>query len=793
MRSLSLQERGLSAAVSDSRSAAVQSPEWWMGSGMISAWPLDGNPAAADHQVTPTPAAAATAGGDACGRSHPAASGAHGCQARRSNCSTQSPHPPAQQQQQHGSRPMHSRSRPAGSHSPLLDAARVWRLQAAGGVGPGVLAGRVRPGSAPCQQSPSPAKPSIAGRVWVPGGATATQQQLLQVYGAAGGWGSGRAGSAAAAGNMAARPHTSGGFGRPCSESPTYHRPSWQHPASSSSYFTSPDATRSIDEATADCASYATSWAPAMAQSFGRVYNNNLDLLGQQQQQGVGRLRPCSAPKARSFEPVLLHSTAARRPASSRVYSSSTHCTASSRLTWHLQQQRQQHIQYAFQDRAQGSEVQCWMDGECIGTFAADAATNQRQQQQQRSRQQPAWDASPIPLNTPKTVPIAEATQSAEALLAAKAGTAGVGSGAHLMQAQPHLTSSGTATAATERPRTAGASAAAAIMCEHPDSLGAGLGLHGGSSSGSSVYLVEMLQKLKQANSCCRKLGVARQYCQAQSSRARWNLEQIAVEVWQFVADMQVGAGQQQQQEQQYDGQQREQQGGWQLRSELTLCQFNRQLDKLIARAAAHVAAAADMACSGASAAQAGQAYAGQRAGASTSSSLFSSPAGSRAPSPNRTRPASAAAAAAAAAANTGSTGWSEQFMPCLNEQLQSSAAPGCAVSAGMTGRSGAVDLRDSTMAGQAAALQLPVAGVGRTDAWLRSGSRLSPRTRLAVQQQQQQGPVQPGQRCETVGSDVSGAAPAVLADEPAVSTAASVGGAVMLPYAVPAWVQEHL
>jgi hypothetical protein len=258
----------------------------------------------------------------------------------------------------------------------------------------------------------------------------------------------------------------------------------------------------------------------------------------------------------------------------------------------------------------------------------------------------------------------------------------------------------------------------------------------GSSSSSTSVYLTETLQKLKQANSCCRKLGLGRQYALAPCSKPRWQLQHIAVEVWQCCPEQQQG--QEQQQDQQGDTS-----GQWQLNSSLTLAQFNRQLDKLLAKVA-----------STATAAQAPPAAAYTGGGGSNCSSLFSSPAGSRPCSPARTRPGSATATCSS---------------------MRTGTAAHSAHAAGQFG--GAPDGWFSPDA-----IAIPEGGC-------RTSSRLSPR-RQQQQQQQTEGlaslALSQGQPLAVLGASNQAVGSGGVGGR-------AVRGGVGLPYAVPAWLEDHL
>jgi hypothetical protein len=584
-----------------------------------------------------------------------------------------------QQQQQQRShqrsdRPVHSRNRPAGASSPLLDAAKAYRFGCqmpgsscissalvpsdthssashhsaaasayipvhASGSGPSgrslsagrvMVAARLRPGSAPCRQSLSPpaaaaAKVSLlsstgssTSRAWVPGGATATQQQLLQVYcgqqqqqqqpGVAsprgstslrpvgihlvgrvgsGGWGASAIAAAAAGGGSAMRPRTA---------SPV-RRPAWQ-------------------QLSAGCSSTHTASAAA-AGGADILRDGGVLHAAQQQQQQVVRPRPGSADAMRfkAYGSGMLQGV---RPGSSsrcgnrskrdlRVYSSSSNA---SNLPW--QEQLQQLAEGDRNEADNEGGVECCCDGQLVAAWVGDSRQGQQQQ--------PAWDDSPIPMNVPNSMPIADSTQGAGQQLAARA------SGRCASASHAYGFATGSRAAAAGRPRSA--AAAAALQQQEPAWESATATAAAGGSSGTNVYLTETLQKLKQANSCCRKLGLALQYALAPCSKPRWQLQHIAVEVWQ-------SCEQQQQQQQQQQGE------AWQLKSSLTLGQFNRQLEKLLAKVAAAAAAAVPQA--GAAAADGAAEYAGlNHKGSSNCSSLFSSPAGSRPGSPSRTRPGSA-------------------------------------------------------------------------------------------------------------------------------------------------------
>jgi hypothetical protein len=298
------------------------------------------------------------------------------------------------------------------------------------------------------------------------------------------------------------------------------------------------------------------------------------------------------------------------------------------------------------------------------------------------------------------------------------------------------------------------------------------------SSSGTNVYLTETLQQLKQANGCCRKLGLARQYALAPCSKPRWQLQHIAVEVWVMCEQ------QQQQQHQTEPGVQGCE--GWQMKYSLTLGQFKGQLDKLLSRVAAHAsqapAAVDNDATASHSAAAAGRGSDpwAVHGGSSNCSSLFSSPAGSRPGSPSRSRPGSASAVRhTGMPPNTAAHG-----VPC-GTGSQSPAQP-----------------MGWCRPGSIAVMAIPASEVG-----CRTSSRLSPRRRRQQQQQQQQ--QQQGDDADIVGFAVGSqghGVPAAAqqhmagsADAAPVSGTSGVAGVRaargngMLLYAVPAWLEEHL
>uniref|UniRef100_A0A383VCA2 Uncharacterized protein n=1 Tax=Tetradesmus obliquus TaxID=3088 RepID=A0A383VCA2_TETOB len=673
-----------------------------------------------------------------------------------------SPPQQQQQQQQHchlrGNRPVHSRARPAGASSPLLEAAREWKasesivapVQTPGrslSAGRVVAGSRVRPGSAPCRQSLtlSPAaKASLlsstrcsTSRAWVPGGARATQQHLLQVYGqqqqqqglasprgalrpvgmqarcGSSSWG---AFAAAAAANAGVTQGVEGARNacRPRTASPV-RRPPWQ-------------------QLSAGCSSASAADGAATSRRAGGM----LSAEQQQQQQQACRPRPCSAGAMRSnaFGSALLQSS---RPGSSSngrrdLRAGMNSGSSVGHLPW-----RQQQLQQLAEGDVDGVDsdagVECWCDGQFVGGLAKDS----------RQRQQRAWDDSPIPLNVPNSMPLADSTQDAGQQLAARA------NGRCVSASRAYGYAAGSGLAAADRPHSAGAGAADASW-EVAAAGGAGSSNANGSSSSSSsstsVYLTETLQKLKQANSCCRKLGLGRQYALAPISKPRWQLQHIALDMWQCCA--------QQQQEQE---QQSEQADSWQLRSSLTLGQFSRQLDKLQAKVDATAAAAASQAAAGAGSGTAA-AYVG--GGSSNCSSLFSSPAGSRPGSPARTRPGSAGAAQIGSGSSS----------------MRPSSAVHCA--------------------GQVGGWLNPAA-VAIPEGGCRGSSRLSPRRQ---QQQQQQQDVAGDFGVSCADSAAGGLAAAGLAaGQPhAVLGAAGSGSGVvgvraggLLPYAVPAWLEEHL
>jgi hypothetical protein len=377
------------------------------------------------------------------------------------------------------------------------------------------------------------------------------------------------------------------------------------------------------------------------------------------------------------------------------------------------------------------------MLGGCVG----DSRQGQQQQQQQ-----PAWDDSPIPMNVPNSMPIADSTQGAGLQLAARA------SGRCTSASHAYGFAAGSGAAAAGRPWSA---AAAAAMQQQEPVWESAAAAAGGSSSGTNVYLTETLQKLKQANSCCRKLGLARQYAMAQCSKPRWQLQHIAVEVWQ-------PCEQQQQQQQQREGE------AWQLKSSLILGQFNRQLDKLLAK----VAAAAAVPQAGAAAAVGAAPYAGLNRGCSSNcSSLFSSPAGSRPGSPSCTRPGSAGT-------RTGSA-----------TNLNYCGRPGSAANAVCSDRpSSPIRQQPGSWCKSRGVVALAI-----PEAVCRTSSRLSPRRQQQQQQQEEDSDsVAVGAPC-VEGCVAAVGQQGVLGAANGVGGLRAVRGGGMLPYAVPAWLEEHM
>lgn len=78
----------------------------------------------------------------------------------------------------------------------------------------------------------------------------------------------------------------------------------------------------------------------------------------------------------------------------------------------------------------------------------------------------------------------------------------------------------------------AGAAAAAAALQAAGSGGRASSANGGGGACGGNVYLLDVLSKVRQANSCCRKLGLSHRHYRLAPAGAkqRWLLE---VEVWQ--------------------------------------------------------------------------------------------------------------------------------------------------------------------------------------------------------------------------------------------------------------------
>jgi hypothetical protein len=107
--------------------------------------------------------------------------------------------------------------------------------------------------------------------------------------------------------------------------------------------------------------------------------------------------------------------------------------------------------------------------------------------------------------------------------------------------------------------------------------------------------LVDVLQKIRQANGCCRKLDLDKQFRLARSSKCSWHVEQIEIEVWQQKLVRQLHYKQQQEPpamalEEVAEG--AAEGAMWQLISTMSLGQFMQQLNKLSARVAAAAAVA---------------------------------------------------------------------------------------------------------------------------------------------------------------------------------------------------------
>lgn len=113
-----------------------------------------------------------------------------------------------------------------------------------------------------------------------------------------------------------------------------------------------------------------------------------------------------------------------------------------------------------------------------------------------------------------------------------------------------------------------------------------GGGIRGGGAA--DAYLLDVLQQIRQANSCCRQLGLCMQYrlAKGSSKRDKWQLEQIEVELWSQVtgSGVQQHQGQQQQPWQLLPGEAAPTAAGastWRLKRKLSLQQFTSHLSRL--------------------------------------------------------------------------------------------------------------------------------------------------------------------------------------------------------------------
>jgi hypothetical protein len=222
-----------------------------------------------------------------------------------------------------------------------------------------------------------------------------------------------------------------------------------------------------------------------------------------------------------------------------------------------------------------------------------------QQRQQQGRRTGPAWDDSPMALNVPKWMPIAQAVQLPSPAAAASLAVGGWGSsilgsskvwpveavrgdatrpqtaGPVMLHSGfaweaglstvPHSSGSVTARSASTSPTRrcsnrlpagtassgeAGSGTTAVLGCTAESSAPSGLRSPpktrgSGSSSATvsvrgagcaSVYLLDVQQQVRQANSICRQLGLSTQYLLAQGSsrKDKWQLEQIEIELWEL-------------------------------------------------------------------------------------------------------------------------------------------------------------------------------------------------------------------------------------------------------------------
>lgn len=152
-----------------------------------------------------------------------------------------------------------------------------------------------------------------------------------------------------------------------------------------------------------------------------------------------------------------------------------------------------------------------------------------------------------------------------------------LGSSAHLQPRSP------------PRTRSSGCSSSSAAGCV-------------GGTGCASVYLLDVLQQVRHANSICRQLRLSTQYRLAQGSsrKDRWQLEQIAIELWELTGDNSSTQGRQLQQQGwesgpmggpgSADGQAAGAAGQWQLRKRLSLPQFTVHISRLKGCAAAPAA-----------------------------------------------------------------------------------------------------------------------------------------------------------------------------------------------------------
>lgn len=610
----------------------------------------------------------------------------------------------------HSNRPIHSKTRPAASPSPVFMARFSGSSATAGGLAPaGYMAGpRLRPESAPARRALSSTSRHVFGPqglvrgcsklVWVPGGATATEQHLVDVNAQqTTTWG---CSSITSSMQLPSRPHTSHGIGsnRNAVVSPS-RRPAWVQPTGvalrtgSAAWSSSGGSKAALRPASAERAA----WGPAGPHT------------GLQQQQQKMRAAATNRPSSAELygHKHALQDSNAKRPNSSKPSGS-------------CQQQRAVSVSsmgrtHAYDEIASLEQAYGFEPRHTAASGDACSSSWQQQQQQRRVGAQPGavpWDESPIPLNIPNSMPIAAATQSYEVLLAAKANAQGAG--------HPAL-------CPTARPRTAGSAGSGAICRDAPgfsprtlkgNAAAAGTGVYSSAIAGSNVYLVDVLQRIRQANNICRKLGVAKQYRLGKGSTLTWQQQQILVEMWVLSQDHPAEYEHAEAEHVQFEQvEQQQEQHGWQLRDCLTLEQFNSQFDRLAARAQDVCRA--------------------------------NSPGGSRSYSPNRARRESQAAADTAGSSQASRQAWIAAGSP--------GAAGACLqVQSGVLLRPQSAYPASSARASISRLLSSSEAAVGQS-------THVQHRTALGV------------------GHFVQGV------------TMSNVQGSSMLPYAVPAWMEEYL